>query len=188
MTLSHKSNNLQVGDICFLLGCEEIISLEAKKKFSNVLVVHESDLPAGRGWSPLTWQVLEGSQEIIVSLIDAAEKIDQGAIYAQTKIKLNGTELLDDLRRLQFVASRRLCMQFISSFLANSLTPVEQIGSPSYYPRRTAIDSKISLNTSLKDCFNLLRVSDKDRYPAWFEHKGRRFKLILETHDEKNNG
>jgi methionyl-tRNA formyltransferase len=31
--------------------------------------VHESALPQGQGWSPMTWQILEGASPIPVTLI-----------------------------------------------------------------------------------------------------------------------
>ena len=53
------------------------------EKFKNNLVVHESDLPNGRGWSPMSWQVLEGHKKIPFTLIEADRKVDCGIIYAK---------------------------------------------------------------------------------------------------------
>ena len=64
-------------------------SKEILKKFRNNLVVHASDLPNGKGWSPLTWQILDGKKKIHVSLIEADEKVDSGKIYKKLQINVS---------------------------------------------------------------------------------------------------
>ena len=64
------------GDICFYLGYDKIVSKEVRKGFAFNLVVHESNLPQGRGWSPLSWQILDGKNEICITLLDAADDVD----------------------------------------------------------------------------------------------------------------
>ena len=46
------------GGILCLLGCEK--KFNALHLNTHNLVVHESDLPFGKGMSPFTWQVVEG--------------------------------------------------------------------------------------------------------------------------------
>lgn len=53
-------NDIHEGDICFLLSCSKIIEKEYLERNKNNIVVHASDLPKGKGFSPLQWQVLEG--------------------------------------------------------------------------------------------------------------------------------
>ena len=40
------------GDVCFYLGCDVIVQKSFRDQFDFNLVVHESSLPSGRGWSP----------------------------------------------------------------------------------------------------------------------------------------
>lgn len=47
-------------DFCFLLSCSKLISEKELSCNRHNLVVHGSELPKGRGWSPLTWKILEG--------------------------------------------------------------------------------------------------------------------------------
>ena len=54
------------------------------------LVVHESALPKGQGWSPMTWQILEGLNIIPVTLFEAVADLDAGPIHLQHQIKLKG--------------------------------------------------------------------------------------------------
>lgn len=69
----HRSYELVPGDFCFLLGCGQLVPSKIRAMFRHNLVVHESDLPRGKGWSPMTWQILEGKDKIPVSLIEAME-------------------------------------------------------------------------------------------------------------------
>lgn len=55
---------IKSGDIAFFLSCGNIVPNETLSLNKNNIVVHESALPQGKGWSPLTWQILEGKNEI----------------------------------------------------------------------------------------------------------------------------
>ncbi len=79
----HNVAEIKEGNIVFYLGCGEIVSPDILSKNRHNLVVHESDLPKGKGWSPLTWQILEGKNEIPITLFEAVESIDSGPIYIQ---------------------------------------------------------------------------------------------------------
>ena len=50
--LIHESKKVKKGDILFLLSCEKVFKRLNLNKHN--IVVHESDLPKGRGFSPLT--------------------------------------------------------------------------------------------------------------------------------------
>lgn len=166
--LIHNHNEVEKGDILCLLACE--------KKFNklhlnnNNLVVHESSLPKGKGWSPMTWQILEGKNEIPITLFEANEKIDNGLIYLKKSIKFSGIELIDDIREKQGVATNKLIIDFIESY--PNIIGEKQKGEESFYKKRTPLDSKLNIT---KEQFNLLRVCDNDRYPAFFEINGEKF-------------
>lgn len=179
----HKAAELQRGDLCFLLGCGEVVSAEVRARFQRCLVVHESALPHGKGWSPLTWQVLEGAALIPVSLLEAADRVDSGAIYDQQELLLTGTELVDDLRALQAKATLDLCRRFVVKYSQNAVSARPQSGVESFYRRRTTEDSRLDAGKSLAEQFPLLRVVDNVRYPAFFEHRGRRYRLEIRAHD-----
>jgi len=57
-----------------------------------------------------------------------------------------------------------------------------QAGDPSYYRRRRPPDGQLDPDQSLRAQFNLLRVSDNQRYPAWFKIEGVRYALKIEKH------
>jgi methionyl-tRNA formyltransferase len=51
-------------DVVFLLSYFRMVPDEFLKKNKHNIIVHASDLPKGKGWSPLSWQVLEGEIRI----------------------------------------------------------------------------------------------------------------------------
>lgn len=169
--LLYKHEEVSAGDVLVLLSCERIFKRLNINKHN--LVVHESALPEGKGWSPLTWQILEGKNAVPVTLIEASDEFDSGVIYAQTYIHLTGSELIDDLRLLQGNATIDLVVKFISNSPNN--IGKKQEGKESFYPKRKQEHSKLDIDKTIADQFNLLRISDNDRYPAWFEIGDKQF-------------
>jgi UDP-2,4-diacetamido-2,4,6-trideoxy-beta-L-altropyranose hydrolase len=184
---AHDAALLPESHVCCYLSYGRIVGTALRARHGNNLVVHESDLPAGRGWSPLTWQVLQGAQNIVVTLFEAADAVDAGVIYGQIAIQLRGDELVDDLRRQQAAATFSLCAEFVAGYPSVLQQAREQSGSPSYFPRRTPVDSRIDLDLPLRDQFNLLRVCDNTSYPAWFEHAGARYTLGISRVEQDND-
>ena len=176
-----KYKDVKSGDIALYLGCENIVKPEILKLNRHNLVVHESKLPAGKGWSPLTWQILEGKNKIPITLFEAEEKIDNGDIYFQDHMCFEGDELLDELKREQGKKTIELILKFINSY--PDINGKKQKGVNSYYSRRTPKDSELNINKTIKSQFNLLRVVDNERYPAFFKHKNNKY--IIKIYKEK---
>jgi UDP-2,4-diacetamido-2,4,6-trideoxy-beta-L-altropyranose hydrolase len=177
---AHEKKELQPGDFCFYLGCEEIVQADILSKYRNNLVVHESDLPKGKGWSPLTWQILEGKKRIPITLFEASEKVDSGVIYLQDWIEFDGSELIDELRKAQAKITIGLCKQFIKDYPQIFENARKQAGEESFYPRRFEMDSALDPSQSLEGQFNLLRVVDNQNYPAFFYLNGHRYLLRID--------
>lgn len=174
--LTHNPENLSKGDVLCLLSCEKIFKKLHLNKYN--LVVHESDLPKGKGWSPLTWQVLEGKSEIPITLFEATDKVDAGKIYLQEKLILHGHELIDEIRHKQGEITIKLILHFIKNF--DTIRGKEQLGKSSYYLKRTIKDCQLDIQQSINDQFNLLRIVDNSRYPAFFIRNGIKYILKIE--------
>lgn len=161
-----KHSDVIKGDILILLSCQLIFKKLNLNKYN--LVVHESDLPEGKGFSPLTWQIIEGKHQIPITLFEANEKIDSGKIYFKDIIKLEGHELVDEIRKKQAEKTFNL----IEKFLKKESEGLVQKGNESFYRRRDKKDSELDINKTLIENFNLLRVADNERYPAFFKING----------------
>ena len=108
ISLVTKSKEITKGDILFLISCIEIIKVDIRKRFKHTLVIHESDLPDGKGWSPLIWQIINGRNTIPISLFDAKDKIDSGDIWKKTYVKLEDHEITNEINFKIFTAKIKL--------------------------------------------------------------------------------
>lgn len=142
--------------------------------------MHESALPQGKGWSPLTWQILEGKNEIPITLLEAEESVDSGNIYIQDVMRFNGAELVDELRQKQAEYTIKSCVSFVKDYPGIISKGTAQSGESSYYKKRGPKDSKLDPDKTIREQFNLLRVVDNERYPAYFELNGIRYMLKIE--------
>lgn len=170
-------DELKGGDLLFLVSCSQIVGPQDRAKFTHSLVLHASALPRGRGMSPHIWQILEGSNEIVLSMLEAEDKVDTGRIWRQAPIRFDGTELYDEINAKVFDAEIELMDWAVENFAR--VEPRSQQGEATYYKRRTPEDSKVSPDASIAEIFDLLRVSDPDRYPAFFEYRGARYEISL---------
>jgi len=178
VSLIHQHQLITTSDIVFVLGCEQIIPLTTLSLSQYNLVVHESSLPYGKGWSPLTWQILEGKKQIPITLFEADEKIDAGDIYFQEVMIFEGDELLDELHQIQGLATIKLCLKFIHTY--PNIKGIKQTGGSTYFPQRTAQDSRVSIHNTIEELFNNFRVADNEKYPVFFEKEGTKYKLKIE--------
>lgn len=165
------------GEIAFYLGCVSLAPSDVLGRQQINLVVHESDLPSGRGFAPVAWQVLEGRTRIPVVLFEAVADADAGPVYLRDEIVLQGHELHDEIRRIQGAVTIRLCTAFLEQY--PGLAPTPQRGAPTTFRRRTPRDSALDPDKSLREQFNLLRTVDNERYPAFFDLNGHRYVIKI---------
>lgn len=178
-----KSKEVSHGDVLFLLSCFEIIGKEVMERNRHNIVVHESDLPHGRGWSPASWQILEGKNEIPITLFEARERVDSGAYYIKDRLQLSGNELLHEWHNKLGCKTVEMCIHYINHI--DTLKGIEQEGESSYYSRRTPQDSQLDIGKTIEEQFNLLRIVDNEKYPAFFIIKGQRYELRIKKADER---
>lgn len=174
----NEHRQIKNGDILILLSCEKIL----KKNFLDLnkhnLVVHASPLPKGKGMSPMAWQILEGKNDLPVTLFEAVEALDAGDIYLQRVIKFMGDELIEELRDELGKVSNEMLIEFINR--VDEITGEKQTGEESFYKKRTPEDSKLNINKTIAEQFNLLRIVDNERYPAFFELHGNKYIIKIE--------
>lgn len=179
--IARNSHDLNHGDILFLISCHEILPKYVRMKFTKCLVIHASDLPEGKGWSPHTWAIIEGETSIVMTLLEASDKIDSGAIWKKSRVTIPNHALFDEINEFIFRTELSLMDFAIKHFY--EIEPVPQIDDDtmsSFYRKRIPVDSQIDPHKSIAEQFDVIRVSDVDRYPAFFELRGFRYKIHLE--------
>ncbi len=164
------------GDALILVACHEIAKPAIRGRYRRTYVTHASDLPKGRGWSPVVWGVLRGEKAITVSLIEAADPVNSGRVYGKFRSKLAKTDLWDDIN----AKLAKLIVRCLNHVVRNpNAKPRAQKGKPTIYRRRRSDDSRIDPNQSIASQFDLLRVCDAERFPGFFELYGQRFELVI---------
>lgn len=166
------------GAVAFYLGCLNITPAEVLARNRRNLIVHASDLPKGRGFSPLTYQIIEGLNRIPVCLLEAAEPVDSGPVVYREWIDYGGYELIGELREKLGDMTVELCRRFMGEVVPPDGR--HQQGEVTTYRRRRPADSALDPNRTITEQFNILRTVDNDRYPAYFDLHGHRYFIKIE--------
>lgn len=182
--LVRSKTELRGGDILFLISCNEIINQSDRSAYTKTLVIHASDLPKGRGWSPHIWQILEAKEEIAVTLLEAGDKVDSGDIWHKLRVRIPRDALWDEINHYIFEAELELMDYAVDNFYNAIPQPQESSITPTYYKKRTPEDSRINPDIDIKSQFDLIRVCDPERFPAFFELNGCKYIIRLEKSDE----
>jgi methionyl-tRNA formyltransferase len=136
------------------------------------IVFHMTDLPVGRGGSPLQNLIVRGFKETKITAIKVAKGIDTGDIYLKKELDLGGTA------HQIFVRSAVIIEQMIREIIQDQPIPVSQKGDIIEFKRRTPADSDLSSISSLNKVYDHIRMLDCDGYPlAFIETQGLRLEF-----------
>ncbi|WP_417596837.1 formyltransferase family protein [Oceanospirillum sp.] len=183
--LVRDKNALTGGELLFLISCSQVVNTQDRAQYTYTLVLHASDLPKGRGWSPYIWDIINGAHEITVTLLEAEDKVDSGRIWQKKRVPLTEDMLWDEINNQLFAAELELIDYAVANF--QTIQPETQSCQiePTYYPKRSPEDSQIDPHKTIAEQFNTLRICDPKRFPAYFELHGKRYNIILEKADDK---
>lgn len=124
---------------------------------------HETDVPYGRGGSPLQNLVERGHRDTVVTALRMAEDFDAGPVYAKRPLSLLG--LAEEI----YIRSAAIIAEMIREIAANEPTPVPQTGEPTIFRRRTPEQSAIPQGAqALEALFDHIRMLDAEQYPHAF--------------------
>jgi len=160
-------------DIVFILNYTKILPKSFLENNHLNLVVHASDLPKGKGFAPIQWQILKNKNKIPICLVIANEKFDSGGIIDKRYFYLKGHELNDEIRDIQAKETVKTVKNFLKKYPNFKIK--QQIGRSTFFRRRFRSDSELNINSNLKKNFNLLRVVDNKKYPAFFKYKNNKY-------------
>lgn len=141
----------------------------------NCVVFHMTDLPYGRGGSPLQNLIVRGHKETKISAIKVTGKLDGGPIYMKKPLSLNGSA-----QEIFIRCSDIIFNEMIPAFLEEKPEPVEQDGDPVIFKRRTQKDGKITSDMELEKIYDYIRMLDAEGYPRAFMEFGE-YRLCFEN-------
>tara|TARA_Y100001934_G_C12314957_1_gene756901 strand:+ start:948 stop:1583 length:636 start_codon:yes stop_codon:yes gene_type:complete len=174
----YEEEEIRGFDLVFVLGYTKILKGEILSSNKLLLVIHESDLPEGRGFAPVQWQILEGKADITVCLLEISDEVDAGNILGKVILSLDGSELYEEIRKKQAVITFELITRFLEKY-PNFVSEPQQ-GTPTFYRRRDPSDSQLDLDKTIRDQFNLLRICNNEEWPAFFELDGVRYTIKID--------
>lgn len=148
-----------------------IIPAKIYEKYECV-VFHETDLPFGRGGSPIQNLIAKGEKQTKISALRAGKGLDTGPIYLKKDLNLNGTA------KEIFLRASRVIKEMIEEIILEKLTPSSQEGEVVEFKRRKPEDGKLDQITETEKIFDFIRMLDCEGYPAaYIENDNFRFEF-----------
>lgn len=138
------------------------IEEEIYKNFECV-VFHMTDLPYGRGGSPLQNLIAKGIYETKISAIRVTEALDAGPIYCKSRLALLGKA-----QDIYEKCSRIIFEEMIPEILEKRMIPIEQVGEAVCFRRRKPEQSRIPIEVDNVKLYDHIRMLDAEGYPSAF--------------------
>jgi len=135
---------------------------EAIWKNFTCVVFHMTDLPYGRGGSPLQNLIVRGHSETVISAIKINKGIDTGDIYCKSPLNLEGSA------HEIFERSTPIIAKMIERIIEERLIPYPQRGTPVHFKRRKEDDGRLNRLSDLEEVYNYIRMLDAEGYPSAF--------------------
>ena len=133
---------------------------------------HMTDLPFGRGGSPLQNLIARGIRQTRMTAFRMNGQIDAGPIYLKENLSLKGSA-----EEIYLRASRKAAAM-IREMIRRSICPVSQRGRVIEFIRRRPGESRIACLSTLARLYDFIRMLDATGYPrAFLEAQGFRFEF-----------
>ena len=138
-----------------------IIPAEVYENFQCV-VFHMTDLPFGRGGTPLQNLIQRGIYETKLTAFKCVKELDAGDIYLKKNLSLFGSA--EEI----YLRAAFLVKEMIIEMVKTSPTPTKQVGEVTEFKRRKPEDGAINDLNSLEKIFDYIRMLDAETYPPAF--------------------
>ena len=136
------------------------------------VMFHMTDLPFGRGGSPLQNLIVRGFSETKISAFRCNADVDDGPIYFKSDLSLYGSA--EEI----FLRAKGIMHSMILKILRERTVPEPQQGAPVCFSRRVASDGDIGNLDTLEKVYDYIRMLDADGYPpAFLNVKGLRLEF-----------
>jgi len=132
---------------------------------ADCVCFHASDVPYGRGGSPIQNLIVRGHRDTKLTALRMVEELDAGPVYLKRDLSLEG--------RAQDIFERMadLTWGMIASLVEHEPHPEPQNGDATVFKRRTPDQSVLPGAGPLNRLYDHIRMLDADGYPhAFLEH------------------
>ena len=127
------------------------------------VVFHVSDVPNGRGGSPVQNQILDGLRMTKISAIAVDGGLDTGGVYLKKDLSLEGSAEEIFIRSSGIVLN-----EMIPYIIENNPLPAPQNEGGFIYRRRNPEQSILPKQGNLTNIFDYIRMLDAESYPNAF--------------------
>ena len=125
-------------------------------------------LPKGRGRSPMNWSLIEGKKRFLMHLFMIEDGVDDGDVIDVIDFDILEHDDIETLYYKYMMVYRDLLLANLPAILSGVYSVLPQIGTPSYYPKRTAKDGEIDWEEmDVWDIYNFVRGQTRP-YPGAF--------------------
>lgn len=135
------------------------------ENFESV-IFHMTDLPFGRGGSPLQNLIVRGFNETKISALKCVAELDAGPIYMKRSLTLEGTATEI------YARAARIIEEMIVEIVKDTPQPSEQYGEAVTFKRRSLSESEIKSPKSATELYDFIRMLDAEGYPHAFINAG----------------
>jgi methionyl-tRNA formyltransferase len=127
---------------------------------------HMTDVPYGRGGSPLQNLIVRGHSKTKLSALKMVSELDAGPVYGKMDLSLEG--------RAQDIYSHVATQVYdlIKTIISEDIVPAEQKGEVTLFQRRTQVQSLLPETGTLSNIFDYVRMLDAESYPHAFIEYG----------------
>lgn len=126
------------------------------------IIFHMTDLPYGRGGSPLQNLIVRGHKQTQLSALKCVAELDAGPIYQKRPLSLAGTA--EEI----FARAAVLMEQMIADIVTHRPEPQPQSGAVVEFKRRRPEDGDLSKLDDLERIYDFIRMLDAEGYPSAF--------------------
>ena len=123
---------------------------------------HMTDVPYGRGGSPLQNLIARGHTETKLSALRMVPELDTGPVYMKRALSLEGTA------HEIFQRCASVVFDMIEEMVVHQPEPAPQSGTPVVFARRRPSESRLPLSGPLHSIYDHIRMLDADGYPRAF--------------------
>ena len=134
----------------------------------NCVVFHMTDLPFGRGGSPLQNLIARGIKKTKISAIKVVGEIDAGPIYFKEDLELYGSAT-----EIFYRTAKTIFEKMIPSIIATQPEAKAQEGEIVTFARRTPDMSELKADMTLDEIYDYIRMLDAEGYPHAFIKMGK---------------
>jgi methionyl-tRNA formyltransferase len=123
---------------------------------------HMTDVPYGRGGSPLQNLIVRGHKTTILTALRMVEELDAGPVYLKRPLSLNGRA--EDI----FARAADLTYALIAEIATQEPKPTPQTGERVIFARRTPEQSRLPQDATAEALYDHIRMLDAPTYPKAF--------------------